>query len=407
MPGHSAATPSDAQPPRPPGWAAGQAPASLYIHIPFCAAKCSYCDFASYPLGRECYAPYVEALVAEIAAVGREWARPQLDTVYIGGGTPTVLPGSLLAEVLAAVQRAFRPAPAAEVTVEANPGTVSLPLLSLLCRAGVNRLSLGVQSFQPALLRLLARRHSAAQAAEAVRLARAAGFRNLNLDLIYGLPEQSLDEWLADLEAALALAPEHLSLYALSLEPGTPLAEQVACRAVPEPDDDLAADMYEAAAGLLAGAGYEQYEISNWSLVPGQPPSPYRCRHNLTYWRNLPYAGCGAAAHSWLGGRRLANVRTPGGYIERVRSGCRPLATEEAIPPALERAETMILGLRLNAGVSRADFAARFGVDPLRLYREAIAETRSLGLLEVAGDRVRLTARGRLLGNQVFLRFLP
>ncbi len=377
-------------------------PASLYLHIPFCMAKCSYCDFASYPLPAEWYAPYVEALQREVGTVGAGWGRPQLDTLYVGGGTPTVLPTALLAGLLAAVGRAFDLAPTAEVTLEANPGTVTLDALEALCRAGANRLSLGVQSFQAHHLRLLGRIHTAAQAAAAVALARQAGFANVNLDLIYALPGETLAEWQADLGAALALGPEHLSLYALTLEVGTPLQARVACGEVPTPDSELAAAMYELAERTLAERGWEHYEISNWGRTPG-----LRARHNLTYWHNLPYAGCGAAAHSWLRGERRANVRAPREYIERLAQWQDPVAEAEAISAELERSETMILGLRLVEGVSRAAYRDRFGADPADLYPEAVAESVSLGLLEVTATHMRLTARGRLLGNQVFYRFLP
>jgi len=383
-----------------------QPPVSLYLHIPFCLAKCSYCDFASYPLPSTWYSPYVEALVAEVQATGAQWAHSPLSTVYVGGGTPTVLPPPLLTRLLEAAAEAFDLTQGAEITVEANPGTISQDSLVALRQSGANRLSFGVQSFQPALLALMGRIHSSEQAREAVHLARRAGFENVNLDLIYGLPGQTLGQWTADLTAALALAPDHLSLYALTVEPGTPLARRVSCHEVPAPEADLAADMYELAEERLAVAGFVHYEVSNWArALPGG--SDRRAEHNLTYWLNLPYAGCGAAAHSWLEGQRRANVRRPREYIECIQSGRRPVLEEECITPELERAETMILGLRLLDGVSRAAFRQRFGLDPVSLYPEAIAESQELGLLQVDEDRIRLTRRGLLLGNQVFMRFLP
>ncbi len=376
-------------------------PASLYLHIPFCVAKCSYCDFASFPRLAALHAPYVDALIEEVRRTGAQWGHASLETVYIGGGTPTVLPTPLLLNLLGAVAQAFRLAPGAEITLEANPGTVTLDALDALHRGGVSRLSYGVQSFQPALLRLLGRIHSAAQAAEAVRLARAAGLTNLNLDLIYGLPGQSLAAWQADLEAALALEPAHLSLYALMLEPGTPLTGRVACGEVPEPDADLAAAMYEHAEARLEQAGFDHYELSNWARN-----ATLRSRHNLTYWRNRPYAGCGAAAYGWLGGRRRGNVAHPREYIDRMARGEDPIAEDERTTPELERAETMILGLRLTHGIWRAAFRERFGADPVAAYREAVGESQALGLLQVDDVAIRLTPRGRLLGNQVFMRFL-
>ena len=384
-----------------PSTAAQQPPASLYLHIPFCRAKCAYCDFSSYPLAPDLYPPYVAALRAEMEAVGRDWQRPILHTLYIGGGTPTLLAPSALAGLIEAASAAFALADDAEITIEANPGTVTLASLRSLLAAGANRLSLGVQSLNPPALRLLGRIHSAAEALQAVELARQAGFANLNLDLIYGLPGQEMPQWQADLEAALACAPEHLSLYALTLEEGTPLQQRVACREAPAPDADTAASMYEWSQERLAVAGYVHYEISNWALAG------HECRHNLTYWHNLPYAGCGAAAHSWLRGHRRANVASPQEYMARLERGESPVAEDEAISPALERAETVILGLRLLQGLDRATFRARFGVEPVALYPKAVAETSELGLLEVTPQHLRLTPRGRLLGNQVFWRFLP
>ena len=381
-------------------------PSSLYLHIPFCLAKCSYCDFASYVLPESWHTPYIAALESEVCDVGAGWQRPTLKTLYIGGGTPTVLSSAQLRSLIAASGRAFLLAPDAEITVEANPGTVTDASLEGLRQAGANRLSLGVQSFQPPHLQLLGRIHTAAQARGAVALARAVGFANLNLDLIYGLPGQTLDQWQADLHEALALAPEHLSLYALTIEEDTPLAARITCGETPTPDADLAAEMYEIAQSVLADAGYVHYEISNWARSRAGD-GDYRCRHNLTYWHNEPYAGCGVAAHSWLLGRRRANVRGLQEYIQRLRQGQDPVAEEEAIGSDLERAESMILGLRLLEGVPRAGFQDRYGLDPVALYAPVLAETEALGLLEVTDTHIRLSPRGLLLGNQVFWRFLP
>ena len=274
--------------------------------------------------------------------------------------------------------------------------------LAGLLAAGVNRISLGVQSFDDDELRLLGRVHEADQARQAYHQARAAGFHNLNLDLIFGLPGQTVDRWQATLRQALALAPQHLSLYALTLEEHTPLAGRIACGELPAPDDDLAADMYELAEAELARAGYVHYEISNWAR-PG-----FECQHNLIYWRNQPYLGLGAGAHSWLAGCRWANVRVPQTYVEMITGGQQPVAESEGIGLALEMAETAILGLRLvEEGVSLGAFRARFGADFAAVYGREVRELVGLGLLEATSNRVRLTRRGRLLGNQVFQRFLP
>jgi oxygen-independent coproporphyrinogen-3 oxidase len=249
----------------------------------------------------------------------------------------------------------------------------------------------------------LGRIHTAAEGIEAFQAIRRAGFDNAGLDLIYGLPGQSLASWRASLEQALALAPEHLSLYALSVEAGTPLAEWIAQGKIPAPDPDLAAEMYELGQETLAAAGYLHYEISNWARGPA-----FQCRHNLVYWRNHPYLGIGAGAHSWVAGRRWANASPPAEYTDRLLRGESPIAAEEKISPDLEVGETMIMGLRLVAeGVGYRRFRERFGVDLRQRFAPELAELEAAGLIEVGDGRVRLSPRGRLLGNQVFLHFLP
>jgi oxygen-independent coproporphyrinogen-3 oxidase len=372
---------------------------SLYIHVPFCRKKCTYCDFSSFPGQQDLFQRYADAVVCEMAVSGP--ARVQ--TVYIGGGTPTVLPLSLLARILEGARQAFVVDEGAEISIEANPGTVDVAGLSALRALGIERLSLGVQSLDDRDLRLLGRIHTAAEAVEAFRAARQAGFDNVSLDLIYGLPRQTLASWQATMERALALGPDHLSLYALSVEDGTPLADSIARGAIPGPDPDLAAEMYEYAERSLRAGGYVHYEISNWASTP-----VHRCRHNLTYWRNEPYLGVGAAAHSWAGGRRWANVPWPADYVSRVLEGGQPRATEEKIGRDLEIGETMMMGLRLlDEGVTFERFQARFGLDLGSRFAAELAELAELGLIEVDASRVRLSERGHLLGNQVFGRFLP
>jgi len=374
----------------------------LYVHIPFCVRKCAYCDFNSYAGLEPLFAPYVRALAGEMRSRVADQGPLHVRTLYVGGGTPTALPLSLLGDVLSACHASFDVAAGAEVTVEANPGTVDEGYLAGLLAAGVSRLSLGVQSFDDGELQLLGRLHDAGQARQAYRQARAAGFHNVNLDLIFGLPGQTVARWRATLQQALALGPEHLSLYALTLEEHTPLAGRIARGELPAPDDDLAAEMYELAEAELARAGYVHYEISNWAR-PG-----FECRHNLIYWRNQPYLGLGAGAHSWFAGRRWANVCLPRIYVEEMARGHLPVAESEEISPALEMAETAILGLRLvEEGVNLGAFRARFGAEFTDVYGREVEELVDLGLLEASTGRVRLTRRGRLLGNQVFQRFLP
>jgi oxygen-independent coproporphyrinogen-3 oxidase len=395
---------------------------SLYIHIPFCRSKCAYCDFNSYPGLGHLFEKYVRALQVEMRWIS--WRRSlKVKTIYLGGGTPTVLPLALLGEVLNACREHFTVAEEIETTVEANPGTVDGSYLTGLLEMGVNRLSLGVQSFHNDELRLLGRLHTAAQAVETYRLARqlcpdgstssprrlveGVGFGNVNLDLIYGLPQQTLSSWQATLRQAIHLQPDHLSLYCLTVEEDTPLGQRIAQGELPVPDPDLAAEMYTLAEETLDRVGYVHYEISNWAQ-PG-----HECRHNLAYWCNQPYLGLGAGAHSYFDQKRWHNVLSPEEYITRLEADWQgpfpPSMKEmEEIDEPLEMAETMMLALRLvQEGVGLADFRERFGRELMAVYGGEIREMGQAGLLEVDRERVRLTARGRLLGNEVFQRFLP
>lgn len=371
---------------------------ALYIHIPFCRAKCAYCDFNSYAHLDGLHDEYTDALVREI-----ELAPPlSVRTIYIGGGTPTVLPLSHFARIFEAVRRRFATGTTTEITVEANPGTISPEQLAGLHSLGVTRLSLGVQSFVGSELRLLERIHSTSEVIKAFQAARQAGLDNLSLDLLYGLPGQKLASWQTSLEQAIALHPDHLSLYALTIEESTPLAAAISRGHLPTPDPDLAADMYELAQDMLSDAGFSHYEISNWARS-----SEWVCQHNLTYWRNEPYLGIGAGAHSWLGRRRWSNALGPEEYSERVLNGRQPIAADETIGIEMEIGETMMLGLRLlDEGVDLGRFLARFGTDLRLRFADELLELDQLGLIEISNERVILSERGRLLGNQVFLRFL-
>ncbi len=409
---------------------------ALYIHIPFCAARCSYCDFNTFAGLDALYRPFAAALAAEIRRAGAARARPPVHTIFVGGGTPTVLPPELLAEALDACWEAFDVAPDAEITSEANPGTADRAHFAALRSMGVNRLSLGVQSFDDAELRWLGRIHSAAEAKAAFHAARAAGFANINLDFMFGLPGQAPATWAATLQRAIRLGPEHLSLYSLTVEHGTPLSDRVRRGLAASPDDDLAADLYAQACATLEVAGYAQYEISNWASSRDQgaggrrqapdsvcqasvtsnqqsttnfqiPASPFQCRHNLVYWRHEPYLGFGPGAHSFDGARRWWNVKPVPEYICRVEAGRQPERDGESIDRRTAMGEFMMLGLRLVAeGVADVRFSARFGMGPEDVFGVEIAGLVARGLLECLPDRVRLTPQGILLGNQVFAEFL-
>ncbi len=394
---------------------------ALYIHIPFCLRRCAYCDFVTYSGKLHLRTAYVEALQKEMSFWAERFPSLQARTLYFGGGTPSLLAPAEVATLIDAVRGRFHLPLDAEITLEANPVTLTAGRAVALRQAGVNRLSLGVQSFNDAELRLLGRLHDAKEAVRAVKAARAGGFDNLSIDLIFGLPRQGLGSWRATLEQALVLKPQHLSLYALTVEAGTPLAARIAEGCLPAPDPDLAAEMYEVASTRLLAAGYWQYEISNWALGASSPHRLWQLppggrmeeavrfasRHNLAYWRNMPWLGMGVAAHSWLDGRRWRNVESVEDYLAHLQRGESAVAETEIIPPSLERGETLMMGLRLAEGVDAEAFRARFGLSLRESFPQAIERFTALGLLEWRGRQLRLTARGRLLGNQVFAAFLP
>jgi oxygen-independent coproporphyrinogen III oxidase len=393
-------------------------PAGLYIHLPFCLQKCAYCDFCSYTGLEDHYVAYVNALLREAEAQAATWSDRSFDTVYIGGGTPTALPHDVLIDLWQELKQRLPIAADSpnEVTIEANPGTVDVRALTSLRVAGIQRLSIGVQSLNDHELALLGRIHGADQARQAVQMARVAGFDNVNLDLMFGLPGQQLSDWQQSLKEALWLAPEHLSLYCLTVEQGTPLAEQIASARLPAPDDDLAAEMYEWAQDLLCAAGYYHYEISNWArLTPederkGQGTAiipAMACRHNLKYWRYEPYLGLGVASHSFDGSRRWANTDDVAEYIACWERNQSATAFCEEPSPEQQLGEAMMLGLRLIDGVFRCEMEARFGVNLMEVYGAEIQELVQQGLLLSDADgRIRLSRRGRLLGNRVFAAFL-
>jgi putative oxygen-independent coproporphyrinogen III oxidase len=357
----------------------------VYVHIPFCARRCDYCDFATWTDRHHLMEAYAAACVADIERHRAESPVPPATSVFFGGGTPSLLPPELLVRILDAVPRAGE----AEVTVECNPDGVDGRAFDAYRAAGVNRLSFGVQSMVPGVLAALGRTHDPASVERAVDAARAAGFDNFNLDLIYGGAGESLDDWRRTLDGALALEPPHVSAYALTLEPGTPLWRRVEAGEVAAPDDDDQADKYLAADTALEGAGLGWYEISNWAR-PGR-----ECRHNLLYWRQEEYLGIGCAAHGHTAGRRWWNVRTPERYIRLVEDGRSPEGGSEALGPEARRDEATVLALRTRAGAAVDAAGGDAGVG-------LVAD----GLAERHGPRLVLTRRGRLLANEATTRLL-
>jgi oxygen-independent coproporphyrinogen-3 oxidase len=372
---------------------------ALYIHIPFCKRKCKYCSFVSFDNRAKDITAYIGALKTELRLRSVD---DIIETVYFGGGTPSLLDAKQLSDILNTVKKYYQMVDDAEISIEANPGTIDSQYLSDIKSAGINRLSLGIQSFSDDELKMLGRIHSSKEAKDAVSDAVKAGFDNLNIDLIYGLPGQTIDDWKASLQEALDCYPEHLSLYALTLEPEEPLFKEIGAGKLPQLSSDIAAGQYELSEELLEKNGYHHYEISNWAK-PGR-----ECRHNLVYWQEGEYIGAGVAAHSYLHKRRSANTADFNKYISTLsQNTLPPLEIDEIISRELEIAESIILGLRLCDGINLKDFENRFGIDIMKRYGRQIDELFNFGLIEMEQDSIRLTPQGRLLGNEVFWRFLP
>jgi len=374
----------------------GTRPFGFYVHVPFCATRCGYCDFNTYVPGEHggSQGGYVEAVLAEIdfAASVLE-ARPRVDTVFFGGGTPTLLPGADLIRILRRIDERFGLTPGAEVTTEANPESVDPRKLAELREAGFTRLSLGMQSAVPSVLQILDRVHSPGRAQEAVAEARAAGFEQVSLDLIYGTPGETADEWRASLDAALSAAPDHLSTYSLIVEPGTRLAAQVRRGELKVPEEHTIVDRFETAERVLADAGRARYETRSWAT--GEPAG---CRHNLGYWSGGDWWGAGPGAHSHVGGVRWWNVLHPRAWGERLAAGTSPAAARETPAEDEARLERVMLGLRLRAGVALGELTGTGRAAAERHVAEGLLEP-----TDHAAGRAVLTLRGRLLADPVTL----
>ena len=375
--------------------------AGVYIHIPFCRSRCSYCDFATGMYESALTEKYVGAVAKEI----REWneVEPEdVDTIYFGGGTPSLLSPNQVQQILDAVHHRFNVIGGAEVTLEMNPGPeLWSKKLRELRHLGVNRASFGAQTFDDDQLRRLGRTHTSDDIRNTFGHLREAGFDNINFDLIAGLPGQTLDGWVRNLDEALALRPEHLSLYLLDIHEGTPLADQIRRGMHPTPDDDLAAEMYARMLDRVRQAGYEHYEISNFCL------SGLESRHNTKYWTGAPYYGFGCSAHSYDGRfRRWSNERDVARYTESLESNRSAIVEGTVLSDADARAESMFLGLRMMRGLDARSFADRFGADPREEYKDDLARFCEAGLIEVDGELIRLTPNGALFSNEVFAAFV-
>ncbi len=383
----------------------------VYIHVPFCTARCHYCDFNTYAGMNRLFGTYIDAMCARIARLPQTFESSDHDktdppelrarTIFFGGGTPTLLEPAAIKRILDAVRQRMTVDENIEISIEANPGTVAEGHLARLRAMGINRISFGVQTFDPTLLGVLGRIHTADQAERARHVAKSAGFDSTNLDFIYGLPGQTMTIWHETLRRAIGLRPEHISLYALTVESGTIFHRRHERGQLPLPDEDLVADMYDLATEELTRAGYQQYEISNWSIG-----EHHRCQHNLGYWNNLEYVGIGPGAHSWFGGKRYIETLSPAGWASEIAMDLPPIQSIETLSTGDTIGETLMLGLRLIDGIDLNALSRRFSMDLAFALRKPIAETHELGLLEVNGARLRLTPRARLIGNEVFRRFL-
>jgi oxygen-independent coproporphyrinogen-3 oxidase len=368
-----------------------QPPIGLYVHVPFCASKCAYCDFASYA-GREADIPrYVDAVVREITRRGAETGHPKADTSFLGGGTPSLLDEFQVTRILDALFDAFPIEEGAELTCECNPGTLTTPFAEALRKAGVNRLSMGAQATQARLLRLIGRIHNWKQVIASVEVARKTGFDNINLDLMFGLPSQTVSDVRETLAAAIALSPTHLSCYGLIVEEGTPICRDVIVGRLALPDEEVDRAMYELARQTLAEHDFHQYEISNFAR------EGYACRHNVGCWTRVPYLGFGCAAHSFFEECRTMNPSKIDAYLAGEEPKTEQISREEA------RFESMMLGLRITRGVKNEDFTRMHGMSIREAFGEKLDKPINGGLLEWHEGALRLTRLGMDLQNSVLV----
>jgi len=376
--------------------------AGIYIHIPFCATRCHYCNFATGGYESELARRYTAAVREEIerANISTKPAMLRVDTIYFGGGTPTTLTVEQISSLIETCRRRFDVASDSEITAEANPGSVSQNYLEELRTAGVNRLSFGVQSFDDGELQMIGRTHSAEEAREALRMARAAGFANVSLDLIAGLPEQKMETWKRNLEEAFALKPDHLSVYLLELYKDAPLLHRINRGELRAIDDELTVAMYFALLDEAERQGFEHYEISNWAR-PG-----FGSRHNLKYWTGAPYWAFGVSAAGYDGLRRWSNTRNIHEYPEKVESGQSPVTEQIELDDDDRQSENLFLRLRLKEGVDLAEHQRRFSVNALERYHGEIERLREAGLIELDEGRMKISRAGKVLANEVFAAFV-
>jgi oxygen-independent coproporphyrinogen III oxidase len=375
---------------------------AIYVHIPFCVQKCGYCDFNAYLYREDTARAYLTALQREIlhTAAERLWTRYSVASIYFGGGTPSTLAPEDLTSLLRMIRANFPVSAEAEITIEADPGTIDLAGLEALCIGGFNRISIGVQAFDDGLLQKVDRLHSAADARRVLAWARRAGFMDLNLDLMFGLPGQSLAAWEQSLHEAIAFTPMHISVYGLSIEQRTPFHRRQQRGQLVLPDEEAQATMFERADHCLTAAGYVHYEVSNYAL-PG-----WCSRHNLHYWRHGEYLGFGAGAHAYVDGCRRENERLPWRYIRAIVKSGNAAGAHEYIDRERRIHEGMMLGLRLREGIDLEAFAQDYGVRLAAVYADPIVELTQAGYLQIINGHLRLSNRGRLVADAVLARLV-
>ena len=378
----------------------GQEPAGIYLHIPFCAARCHYCNFATGGYETELAARYVNAISAEIERADVNETMRRVDTIYFGGGTPTTLTVEQFARILELCRAKFDVTPNAEITTEANPGSISLEYLQALRAVGINRLSFGVQSFADEELQMIGRIHDAQAARDAIKLARQAGFDNVSLDLIAGLPEQQRATWHRNLQEAFALAPDHLSVYLLELYQDAPLLHRIKRGELQAIDDELTVEMYFALKDEAARHGFEHYEISNWARAG------HESRHNLKYWTGAAYWAFGVSAAGYDGATRWSNTRNIHEYLQRIETNASPIAETIELNDEDRQSENLFLRLRLKEGVNLKAHQQQFGVNVRERYRDELARLDEAGLIELEGDTLRISRAGTVLANEVFTAFV-
>ena len=373
---------------------------ALYLHIPYCLHKCGYCDFNSHPENQEESAHYVEALLKELKYYSTTLKSYNVPTVFVGGGTPTILPPLQLKIILDTVRQHFNLTPDCEITIEANPATIKLETLQEIRAAGYNRISIGVQSFDEKELQLLERVHNEEEIHSTVHRARSAKFKNLSMDLMFALPDQTIGKWQSHLKQAIAKNPDHLSTYNLTIEPATAFFKLHERGKICLPHEDIQLEMYKTTIQILEDAGYSQYEISNFSK-PGM-----ESQHNINYWNNGEYLGVGAGASSYLNGERFKNTNLPSIYIREIETKASAVDTRERLEPLSAMGETLMLGLRLLKGISIDVFENRFQVSFQKVYGKSVESLLSQELITFNQNRIALSRKGLFLADSVILKFM-